>query len=143
MNERVSLEELVQVGEPVGVFSWVPPAYWDRARGRRCTRCGEFLPFSAFRPNRRLSSGWNSWCRECHAERSRHWRAEHPEQQQLYNERRRVPLAKLTCAECGAVFEGPKNRLLCSRRCKDRRYARLHPDKLREKKRRRAERLAA
>jgi len=34
------------------------------------------------------------------------------------------------------LFGGPKNRLLCSRRCKDRRYARLHPEALREKKQR-------
>jgi hypothetical protein len=75
-------------------------------------------------------------------ERNRRWRAEHPEQQQLYNERRRRAPSQLECVECGGSFEGPKNRLLCSRRCKDRRYARLHPDKLREKKRRRTERLS-
>jgi hypothetical protein len=125
------------------VFCWVRP-WMQPPTGRRCTRCKEFLPFSAFRPNLRLSSGWSSWCRACCVERNRQWRAEHPEQQQAYNERRRVPLAKLRCVECGGSFEGPKNRLLCgSRRCKDRRYAHLHPDKLKAKKRRRAERLAA
>jgi len=38
--------------------------------------------------------------------------------------------------ECGGEFEGRRDRLLCgSRRCKDRRYARLHPEALREKER--------
>jgi hypothetical protein len=42
-----------------------------------------------------------------------------------------------TCVECGEEFEGRRDRLLCgSRRCKDRRYARLHPEALREKERR-------
>ena len=50
--------------------------------------------------------------------------------------RPQVPPSKLECVECGVVFEGPKNRLLCSRRCKDRRYARLHPEALRKKKQR-------
>jgi hypothetical protein len=38
-DERVSLDDLVPVGEPVGRFSWVGPSYWVRPRGRRCTRC--------------------------------------------------------------------------------------------------------
>jgi hypothetical protein len=42
--------------------------------------------------------------------------------------------------ECGVSFEGRKDRLLCSRRCKDRRYARLHPEQLRAKERRKYER---
>ena len=102
-------------------------------RGRRCTRCKEVLPFLAFRPNLRLKGGWNSWCRSCCAEASRRWRREHPEHKLR---RPHVPPSKLECVECGVVFEGPKNRLLCSRRCKDRRYARLHPEALRKKKQR-------
>jgi hypothetical protein len=130
----------VPVGEPVGVFSWVRPWY-ATPTGRRCTHCGEFLPFSAFRPNLKLSSGWNSWCRDCSVESSRAWRERNRER---VNAARKTPPSRLRCVECGEEFEGQKGRLLCGkRRCKDRRYARLHPDKLREKKRRRAERLAA
>ena len=52
------------------------------------------------------------------------------------NAARRTPQAKLVCVECGGEFEGRRDRLLCgSRRCKDRRYARLHPEALREKER--------
>jgi hypothetical protein len=41
-------------------------------------------------------------------------------------------------------FEGQKGRLLCGkRRCKDRRYARLHPEKLAAKQRRKYERRKA
>jgi hypothetical protein len=32
-----------------------------------------------------------------------------------------------TCTECGAAFEGRPNRLVCSRKCKDARFKRLHP----------------
>jgi len=140
MIERVELEELVPVGEPVGVFSWVRPWY-ATPKGRRCTHCGEFLPFSAFRPNLRLSSGWSSWCRDCSVESSRAWRERNRER---VNAARRTPLAKRTCVECGGEFEGQKSRLLCgSRRCKDRRYQRLHPEAYRAKERRKYQRRKA
>jgi hypothetical protein len=55
--------------------------------------------------------------------------------------RPRVAPSQLTCVECGASFVGRKDRLLCgARRCKDRRYARLHPEELRAKERRKYER---
>jgi hypothetical protein len=99
------------------------------------------LPFSAFRPNLRLSSGWNSWCRSCCNERTRLWRREHPEHKLT---RPHVAPSRLTCVECGDEFEGRRDRLLCgSRRCKDRRYARLHPEALREKERRKYQRRKA
>jgi hypothetical protein len=56
---------------------------------KRCVRCERWLPFEAFRANPRLRSGLNSWCKECQLERGRQWRAEHPEYEQRYNERRR------------------------------------------------------
>jgi hypothetical protein len=137
MIERGSLDELVTVGKPVGVFCWVRP-WMTKPRGRRCTNCGEVLPFSAFRPNLRLSSGWNSWCKACCVERTRRWRREHPEHK---SRRPHVAPSKLTCVECGASFEGRKDRLVCSRRCKDRRDAQLHPEQLRAKERRKRQRL--
>ncbi|MGZ4379614.1 MAG: hypothetical protein ACXVRY_16260 [Gaiellaceae bacterium] len=51
--------------------------------------------------------------------------------------------SKLTCVECGGEFEGRKGKLICSRRCTDRRYARMHPEELREKQRRKYERRKA
>ena len=121
----------------VGVFCWVRP-WMTKPRGRRCTNCGEVLPFSAFRPNLRLSSGWNSWCKACCVERTRRWRREHPEHK---SRRPHVAPSKLTCVECGVTFEGRRDRLVCSRRCKDRRYARLHPEQFRAKERRKRQRL--
>jgi hypothetical protein len=57
-----------------------------------------------------------------------------------YNARRRVPPTRLRCVECGGEFDGRKGKLICSRRCKDRRYARFHPEELLAKKRRKYER---
>lgn len=60
----------------------------------------------------------------------------HERNRERVNAARRTPPSQLTCVECGVLFEGPKNRLLCSRRCKDARYARLHPVEHRAKRRR-------
>jgi hypothetical protein len=60
------------------------------------------------------------------------------------NVARRTRPAKLTCVECGEEFEGRRDRLLCGRRsCKDRRYARLHPERLAAKQRWKYERHKA
>jgi hypothetical protein len=45
--------------------------------------------------------------------------------------------------ECGGEFEGRKGKLLRSRRCKDRRYARLHPEEIRAKQQRKYQRRKA
>jgi hypothetical protein len=97
-----------------------------------CSRCHQRLPVSAFRSNTKLRSGLHSWCRECCTVAAGETRARYRDR---YNERRRVPPSKLACVECGEEFEGRRDRLLCSRRCKDLRYARLHPEALREKQR--------
>lgn len=73
-------------------------------------------------------------------EATRAWREQNLER---VNAARRKRPAKLRCVECGAEFEGRKGELICSRRCKDRRYARLHPDELREKQRRKYARRKA
>jgi hypothetical protein len=72
-----------------------------RRRGVVARGARSFCRSSAFRPNLRLPTGWNSWCRACCAERTRQWRADHPEQRL----RRRVAPAQLQCVECGASFE--------------------------------------
>jgi hypothetical protein len=100
--------------------------------GKRCSRCKRYRPFSDFRPNLKVSTGWDPWCRECHNEAVRRWRAENPEKARP----RPVPPTGHVCPECGATFHGRKNWVVCSRRCKDARYARLHPVELAAKKRR-------
>jgi hypothetical protein len=57
-------------------------------------------------------------------------RAENPE---AASGPRRVAPRELVCAECEETFLGRAGRVVCGkRRCKDRRYARPHPDKARE-----------
>jgi transcriptional regulator with XRE-family HTH domain len=42
---------------------------------RKCAHCGRRLPTSAFRPNPKMSDGLDSYCRECHVDLTRRWRA--------------------------------------------------------------------
>jgi endogenous inhibitor of DNA gyrase (YacG/DUF329 family) len=64
---------------------------------------------------------------------SREWREANPERAAAYNAARRAayreahPLVKVKCSECDVEFEAVTSRVVCSRRCKDRRYRRLHP----------------
>jgi hypothetical protein len=55
-----------------------------------CARCDQWKPLEAFRPNPRMRSGLNSWCKGCQKQRNREWRAEHPEAELNYNEKRRT-----------------------------------------------------
>lgn len=73
--------------------------------------------------------------------REKKWRAANPEKVAAYNERRRVGPVEVACAECGAVIVGRPNRVVCSRRCKDARYRRLHPVEWEAKRRRHNARL--
>jgi hypothetical protein len=41
----------------------------------RCTHCGEIKPLSEFPRDKVISTGLSSWCRSCHREASRLWRA--------------------------------------------------------------------
>ena len=58
------------------------------------------------------------------------------------SERRRVLPLERWCTECGKLLEG-KARLVCSRRCADARYVRLHPEAFAAKRRRHDERVRA
>jgi hypothetical protein len=62
------------------------------------------------------------------AEQLREWRRRNPDKVREHNERRRIPATESVCVECGGTFVGRKDRLICSRRCKDKRYERLHPE---------------
>ncbi len=42
---------------------------------KRCTRCSQTLPVEQFAKKPQLSSGLDSWCRECRNENLRDWRA--------------------------------------------------------------------
>lgn len=129
----------------------IPRKVVDQKRGvalpptthKHCPRCGGFLPLEDFRPNARLKSGWSSWCRRCSLSATREWRDRNREAIDAYNRARRIPPAELTCVECGVTFEGRRNRLVCSRGCKDARYAKFHPEQAQEKARRHQRRVRA
>lgn len=52
---------------------WVHPEDGTKV----CAKCEQRLPGTRFRANPRLSSGLDSWCKECHLEASRRSRARH------------------------------------------------------------------
>ena len=98
---------------------------------KRCARCGEWLPVEEFRPNPKLRSGLHSWCKRCCAESAKQWREANRERVEESNARRRAeyeaargPLPR--CSECGVELD-THAKVVCSRRCKDARYRRLHP----------------
>ena len=41
---------------------------------KRCTKCSEWLPFSAFPRNKRMFNGISSHCRTCHRAATKDWR---------------------------------------------------------------------
>ncbi len=122
--------------EGCGVLTYV-----DRDH-RRCIRCRQALPLAAFPPSNTYD-GLGPRCRECRRELNRLWREQNPDAIAAHNEARRIPPTKLTCTECGSEFEGRRDRLVCSRKCRDARYRRLHPEAYREKRRRKDARRRA
>jgi hypothetical protein len=82
--------------------------------GKRCSRCCEWLPAAAFRPNPRMSSGLHSWCRACAREGMREWRAEHREQ---LNAKRRAGPFPTTCADCAETFAARVRTQVCCPDC--------------------------
>ncbi len=55
-----------------------------------------------------------------------------------------APPASGVCSECGEeITDGRRDRLVCSRRCKDARYRRLHPEEYAAKQHRKYQRRKA
>lgn len=81
-----------------------------------CSHCMELLPLDAFAPNPRLSTGWDSWCRECHLAAARASRAKHRER---YNAERREPVQTKACDWCEEPFETSRAvQRFCSSQCR-------------------------
>jgi hypothetical protein len=61
--------------------------------------------------------------RDCHVERTREWRAAHPEKIEASNARRRIePYPPKPCAVCGETFTSIRvDQLYCTPVCKHRR----------------------
>jgi hypothetical protein len=116
---------------------------------KRCSHCHRWLPAEAFRvePVRSELNPWrhwrlSSWCRECQREATRRWYEANRER--LNAERRaeyaaaRGPLPR--CSECEAELDSHA-KVVCSRRCKDARYRRLHPAEFAAARRRHDQRV--
>ena len=56
--------------------------------------------------------------------------------------KRRGPRTLVWCSECGGPLDG-RQRVVCSARCRDARYCRLHPDPYAAKEARKVERRRA
>ena len=74
------------------------------------------------------------------AEAARAWREANAGYVERVNAARRVAATKLVCSECSSVFEGRRDRLTCSSRCKEARRRRLNPEACTAKERRKVER---
>ena len=92
--------------------------------GKWCCRCRKWLSPDAFRPNSNYTSGLDSWCRSCHAEAVREWRAKNPDYLEHYNAERRAeyraehPLPTRPCVVCDKPFTGRPDALVCSEGCR-------------------------
>jgi hypothetical protein len=104
-------------------------------RGKWCPAGQHWQPLEAFAPNENLNSGLDSWCRSCHAERTRQWRAANSAYLAEYNERRRAeyraehPRALRPCVVCGKLHSRKPGALVCGERCRNRRNRELKKQK--------------
>jgi hypothetical protein len=110
-----------------------------------CYRCDRELPLEAFAVDRAKASGRSGLCLECGNLKTKAYYREHRDEVLAKAAAKRVPAPPThgRCAECGGPMVGRPNRVVCSRRCKDARYRRLHPEAYREKQRRKRERRRA
>jgi hypothetical protein len=51
--------------------SWLPPA----PTHKRCSKCSGWIPVEDFPTDKTAKDFLSSWCRRCHAEANRAWRA--------------------------------------------------------------------
>jgi len=117
--------------------------------GVTCVECGGDLPFFPDRKSSRQfcspKCGYKARDRarysanpEGERERARayYWRNREAVLEKAAARRGRTrPPERTTCTECGGPLEG-RARIVCSRRCTDARYRRLHPEKYAELERR-------
>jgi hypothetical protein len=92
--------------------------------GKWCCRCRQWLSPDAFRPNANYTSGLDSWCRSCHADAVRDWRAKNPAYIENLNAKRRAeyraahPLPERPCVVCGKPMRKRPDALVCSPECR-------------------------
>jgi hypothetical protein len=95
----------------------------------------------AYEASRRASRERNL---ERRAASAKAWREKNPEKVEARNAARRRQPSERTCVECGESFVAVRvDRVICSRKCKDRRHRRLHAETYAAKKRAYRERRRA
>jgi hypothetical protein len=57
---------------------------------KTCRKCGKTKEVALFPKARKMRDGLSSWCRACHVEAVRPWRAANPDRVEEYNARRRL-----------------------------------------------------
>lgn len=97
------------------------------AAERRCARCGVDKPVEEFTFDRDKRCGRGSYCRPCEQERSRDYYQRNRERILARMAARRGPAPVRFCSECRVELEG-RQRVVCSSRCRDARFRRLHPE---------------
>src|SRR5688572_4827183 len=108
---------------------------------KRCGGCGEWRLVSEFGRDSSKLGRRASICRACGRAKSRRYYAEHRAAVLARIKARKArakPAEAPTCSECGGPLPG-KARVVCSSRCKDRRFKRLHPEAYAERERRKVE----
>lgn len=82
------------------------------SHGKACTRCQRTLPAAHFRLNAAMRDGLDSWCKDCHRQSVRDWRAANRDRE---NAARRKPQRTAVCVVCATTFvAGRKDQRRCS-----------------------------
>jgi hypothetical protein len=100
---------------------------FDDSTEKTCARCGLLRPLGEFVRDASKRVGRGSICRDCDREKSRAYYLEHREQVLERAAARRPPAPARSCEECGEPLPDGR-RVVCSRRCAEARYRRLHPE---------------
>jgi hypothetical protein len=111
--------------EKAGVSGDIEHEFPDRI----CWSCRNMLPWSEFARDRSKPSGHKSICKRCDSARAI----------RRYHARRALENPLTSCGECGEPLPAGR-RVVCSSRCRDRRYARLHPEAYEAREARKVER---
>jgi hypothetical protein len=92
-----------------------------------CFQCGGVKPLEEFTRDKRKINGAGTYCRDCDRERSKAYYRANRERILERAAAKRGPRPVRHCSECGSELEPPK-RVVCSPRCREARFKRLHPE---------------
>jgi len=113
----------------------------DDSTEKTCGRCGESRPLVEFIKDASKRLGRGSICRRCDRETSSAYYRDNREAVLLREAARRAATnpGPRVCHECGAALQG-RALVVCSSRCREARYRRLHPEAYAARERRKVAR---